>query len=132
MQFVWTPSHMKVRGNDEANALAKAGRQQHPNNKKRRSAEPPPLVWLWEEVGICPMCLDVSSSGGGGFEIVRGAEVECGGITDTSETSSTATGSPGSEWATDASTRGLEFSTDASDGQRERKWRLKEGNNQDS
>ena len=36
LQFVWTPSHVKVSGNDEADVLAEEGRLQHPNNNKRR------------------------------------------------------------------------------------------------
>ena len=41
-----------------------------------------------------------------------------GGFLTVSETSSSATGSSGSDWTTDASTGGSEFSTDVSDGQR--------------
>ena len=54
LQFVWTPSHMKVKVNDRADSLAEEGRLQHPHNKKRR----------WEEVGLYPMRSDVSSSSG--------------------------------------------------------------------
>ena len=61
--FVWTPSHMKVKGNNTADSLA-----EDPHNKKWRSAKPQP-VQLWEDVRLCPIRSDVSSSegGGGGF-----------------------------------------------------------------
>ena len=61
VQLVWTPSHMKVQGNDMVDLLAEEGTLQHPHNKKRRLAEPQPIE-LWEDVGLCPMRSDVSSS----------------------------------------------------------------------
>ena len=54
LHFVRTPSHMKVKGNEEADA-SESGRQKHPDNKKRRSGIPSLIAHLWEEVGICPM-----------------------------------------------------------------------------
>ena len=34
LKFIWTPSHMRVGGNDKADALAELGKEMHPNNKK--------------------------------------------------------------------------------------------------
>ena len=48
---LWTPSHLNVKGNDEADALAEAGRAQHPHNKRRRQEEP-----AWSALGLSPMC----------------------------------------------------------------------------
>ena len=87
VQFVWTPSDMKIKGNDMADSLAEEGRLQRRNNKKRRSAAEPHPVQLWEDVGLCPMQSDVSSSSGGGGGIHRasgvgGGTVQCGGLPD--------------------------------------------------
>ena len=94
MQFVWTPSHMKVKGNDMADSLAEEGRLQHPHNKKRSAQTQ--LVQMWEDVGLCPMRSDVSSSSGGGggasteSHVFAGARSSVGGsqiATDASEES---------------------------------------------
>ena len=73
LQLRWVPSHLNVEGNEEADALACQGREQHPNNllplsKRRRVTE-------WEDLGLQPMveldqslvslvCSDVDSGGG--------------------------------------------------------------------
>ena len=46
LKFIWTPSHMRMEGNDKADALAEFGREMHPNNKKRKGdANPVPRFW---------------------------------------------------------------------------------------
>ena len=60
MVVLWTPSHVNVKGNDEADALAEAGRAQHPRNKRRRQEEP-----AWAALGLSSMRSEVSSSSGG-------------------------------------------------------------------
>ena len=53
VKLIWTPSHLNVRGNDEADVLAEEGREQHPNNKRRCQREP-----AWVALGLSPMRLD--------------------------------------------------------------------------
>ena len=115
---------MKVKGNDiKQMPLVGSGRQQHPNNKKRQSKEPAPLVQLWVDVGLIPMCSDVSFSVG---------SKSCGGTSDgswssgegvltSSDASLMATETPASwglEWTSDTSSGVLGFSTEVSDGQK--------------
>ena len=122
-QFVWTPSHMKVKGNNMADSLAKEGRLQHPHNKKRRSAEPQPGQ-LWEGVGLCPMRSDVSSSSGVGSTepcVSVGEQSSVGGSQTSTDTSEVSTDSLTSDGASDSSAGSSSFGTDASDRQRERK-----------
>ena len=59
---MWTPSHMKVFGNDTADQLAEDGRLSHSQGKKRRSEEL--LEPQWVALGLQPMPFDVSSSAG--------------------------------------------------------------------
>ena len=61
--FVWTPLHMTVKGNVEADALAEFGRPQHPNNNKRRSEEPAAMAQLWVDVGLSNALRHVLISG---------------------------------------------------------------------
>ena len=56
VRFIWTPSPLKVNGNDEVDALAEEGRERHPHNKIRRQQEP-----AWAALGLSPMRSEVSS-----------------------------------------------------------------------
>ena len=60
VQLIWTPSHPNVHGNNEADALAEEGREQHPHNKRRHQREP-----AWVALGLSPMRLAVPSSSEG-------------------------------------------------------------------
>ena len=60
VRLEWTPSHVRVQGNEHADQLAEASRLQHPNNKRRRT-EPE-----WESLGLHPMDSGASSSDGDG------------------------------------------------------------------
>ena len=106
LQFVWTPSHMKVSGNDEADVMAEEGTLQHPNNKKCRPAEPQPVVQLWEDVGLCPMLSDVSSSEGDGLTeqlLSAGERSSVVGSLASSDESGMATGSSASDQTSESS-----------------------------
>ena len=59
-------------GDDKADALDKGGREQHPNNKSRRSEEPVCLDPAWERLGVHPMHSDVSSSMGSAMTRLSG------------------------------------------------------------
>ena len=61
LKFVWKPSHMQMGGNDRADTLAQEGREQHPNNKRRREAQEE-APRLWREVGLSLMRTNMSSS----------------------------------------------------------------------
>ena len=41
---------------------ARTALSKHHDHKKRWLAEPPPVIRLWEEVGLCPMRSDVSKT----------------------------------------------------------------------
>ena len=56
----WTPSHVKVPGNEGTDQLAEAGRLQHLNNKRHRT-EPE-----WEVLGLYPTDSGASSTDGEG------------------------------------------------------------------
>ena len=64
-KFIWTPSHLNVQGNDNADEFVEQGRLQHPNDKKRRSEEPPEAQRVWTQVRLHPMRWDVPLSAGG-------------------------------------------------------------------
>ena len=64
LKVIWTPSHLNVARNDEADVLVEGGREQHPNNKSRLSEEPAVVEPAWEQLGLHPMRSDVLSSGG--------------------------------------------------------------------
>ena len=61
LQIHWIPSHLGVLGNDEADALAEAGRMSHPNND-RPMAKRPWVEPMWEDLGLEEMSSEVSSS----------------------------------------------------------------------
>ena len=59
VQLRWIPSHLGIKGNEEADALAKAGRCLHPHNEEL-SPERPRVEPQWEALGLEEM-----ASGGG-------------------------------------------------------------------
>ena len=61
LQIHWIPSHLGVQGNDEADALAEAGRLSHPDND-RPMAKRPRVEPMWEDLGLEEMSSEVSSS----------------------------------------------------------------------
>ena len=113
VQLIWTPSHVNVKGNDEADALAEEGRGQHPHNKRRHQQEP-----AWVALGLSFMRLAVSlssaSSTGGHPSIPSGSSSP-----EDSWTSSGEGSSLGGEWSESG------FSTDVSDRQRFRKRQMR-------
>ena len=124
LKFVWTPSHMQVEGNGRANNLAEDGREQHPNNKRRREAQEE-APHLWREMGLSPMRSDVSSSEPSGpGSVLSSCSSVGGGLVATTDSSSDTSSSSGSSVDLSSSSgSGLGFSTDVSEGQRERKRR---------
>ena len=129
LKFVWTPSHMSVGGNDQADKLAEAGKEMHPNNKKRRD-EPENMPQWWQDAGLSPMRTDVSSSEASGDSEAPGelSSRSSGGRGDlTSVTvSSVSTSSSGSSSeAVGSSGEDSRFSTPVSDRQRERRLHLR-------
>ena len=114
-------SHMQVEGNDRADSLAEEGREQHPNNKRRREAQEE-APRLWREMGLSPMRLDESSSEpSGSSSVLSSCSSVGGGLATTTDSSSDVSTSSGS--SVDSSGYGSEFSTDVSEGQRERRRR---------
>ena len=103
VQLRWIPSHLGVQGNEEADALAEAGRGLHPHNEesfpKRVRVEP-----QWEALGLEEM-----ASGGEATDSDMASSGESGG-----------TLSSGSEGVSLSDLESDEFSTDVSDRARDR------------
>ena len=99
-----TPSHLKVTGNDQADALAEEDRAQHPYNKCRRQEEQ-----VWAALGLSPISSEVSTSLGAesmsdARSSVRSASSsESEGFTSSSTETSSGGSFGGSEYNTDMS-----------------------------
>ena len=101
LQIHWIPSHLGVQGNEEADALAEAGRMSHPNND-RPVAKRPRIEPMWEDLGLEEMSSEVSSSQRSEFSSTTVSEAE--------DMESASTSSEGSEGGGSSSG----FSTDVS------------------
>ena len=86
VQFVRTPSHMKVKGNDMPDSPAEEGRLQHPNNKKQRSAEPQSSCGRTSGSAPCGQMYHPHLAGIHRAIGVGGSTVQCGGLTDSPPT----------------------------------------------
>ena len=101
LQIHWIPSHLGVRGNDEADALAEAGRLSHPDND-RPMAKRPRVEPMWEDLGLEEMSSEVSSS--------ERSESSSTTVWEAEDMESASTSSEGSEGGGSSSS----FSTDVS------------------
>ena len=90
-----------MQGNEEADALAEAGRMSHPNND-RPVAKRPRIKPMWEDLGLEEMSSEVSSSQRSEFSSTTVSEAE--------DMESASTSSEGSEGGGSSS----RFSTDVS------------------
>ena len=88
LQIHWILSHLGVQGNDEADALAEAGRLSHPNND-RPMAKRPRVEPMWEDLGLEEMLSEVSSS--------ERSEPLSTTVSEAEDTESASTSSEGSE-----------------------------------
>ena len=101
LQIHWIPSHLGVQGNEEADALAEAGRMSHPNDE-RPVAKRPQIEPMWEDLGLEELSSEVSSSQRSEFSSTTVSEAE--------DMESASTSSEGSEGGGSSSG----FSTDVS------------------
>ena len=115
---------MQVEGNDTADTLAEEGREQHPNNKRRREAQEE-APRLWQEMGLSPVPSDVSSfeSPGPSSALSSRSSVGAGLVTTTDSSSNTSSSSGSSVDLSSSSRYGSGFSTDVSEWQWERRRR---------
>ena len=103
LQIHWIPSHLGVQVNEEADALAEAGRMSHPNND-RPVAKRPRIEPMWEDLGLEEMSSEVSSSQRSEFSSTTVSEAEDMESASTSSEGSEGGGSS-SGFSTDVSTR---------------------------
>ena len=101
LQIHWIPSHLGVQGNEEADALAEAGRLSHPDND-RPVAKRPRVESMWEDLGLEEMSSEVSSS--------QRSEFASATVSEAKDMESASTSSEGSEGGGSLSG----FSTDVS------------------
>ena len=106
-----------MEGNDRADNLAEEGREQHPNNKRRREAQEE-APRLWREMGLSPMRSDVSSSEPLGPSSILSPRSSVGGglVTTTNSSGNMSTLSGTSVDLSSSSGYGSGFSTDVSEG----------------
>ena len=126
LKFIWTPSCMRVGGNEKADELAETGREMHPNNKKRRGGSDR-VPRLWQDAGLSPMHTDVSSSkSSGDSSSVLSSRASVGGdltsVANLLEASFSSVSSCAERSSKDEDSG---FSAGVSDRQRERKKRLR-------
>ena len=118
LRFIWTPSHLQVKGNDEADARTEEGRERHSHNKRRWQQEP-----VWAALGLSPMRSEVSSSMTSSSEPQHSVQSDSTSQGDGFTLVSQDTPSGRTLSGLDSSSGSSGFSTDVSERQRLRKKR---------